>query len=218
MSHLQLVWPLYTPPDEGVRLSNKIDAVTLSALASLAETPSLTTFAADISSLSILHSGVGLSIGSPRFLAAALAFSDSYVMGIEDDAQKKPPDHESYAANVDMIAASLETDFPGVAQVRASPVIGRLSERINALIDEERARRLADRLSDIEFAERAGMPASPSSLQAIGSHPDERLGNKVFVATLRQTLGLSILLVVLNSQDCPSSTSMPHSMTKLSIK
>ena len=70
---------------------------------------------------------------------------------------------------------------------------GRLSERFNALIDEVRAHRMAEDLDNIEFAMRASMPASPSSLQAIGSHPDERLGNKVFVAMLRQTLGLSVL-------------------------
>ena len=92
-------------------------------------------------------------------------------MGTEDDDQGgRPPENERFAANITGIAASPDDDFPGFEQVRASPVIGRLTERIIYFIDEERAHRMADGFSDIEFAERAGMPSSFSSLQAIGSH------------------------------------------------
>ena len=74
MPHLQLAWPLYISPVEGTRLSEKIDAVTLHALASLSETPSLPPSTAELISLSILHSGVGLPTGRARFLATSLAF------------------------------------------------------------------------------------------------------------------------------------------------
>ena len=60
-------------------------------------------------------------------------------MGIEDDDQGgSPPENERFAANANTIAASLEGDYPGFEQVRASPVIGRLTERLIYFIDEER--------------------------------------------------------------------------------
>ena len=135
--HFHLAWPLVVPPEEAVRLSMNIDAVTLRELASLAETSSLPPSAAEIASLPVLDSDIGLPTGPARFLAAALAFSGSYVMGIADDDQCSPPENEYYAANVDGIAASLEDEFPGVKQVRSSPVVGRLSERLICVIDVE---------------------------------------------------------------------------------
>ena len=115
-------------------------------------------------------------------------------MGIEDDDQGgRSLENERFAANVTGIAAILEDDFPSFEQVRASPVIGRLTERAIYFIDEERARRMADGFSDVEFAERAGMPSSSSSLQAIGSHQNERFTDNVFVVTLRKKLGLTLL-------------------------
>ena len=127
------------PPEEGARLSRKIDAVTLHALASLSETPSLPPSAAELISLSVLHSCVGLPTGLARFLATPLAFYDTYVMGVEDDDQGgRPPENERFTANVNRIAASLEGDYPSFEQVRDSPVIGRLTERLIYFIDEER--------------------------------------------------------------------------------
>ena len=74
-----------------------------------------------------------------------------------------------------------------------SCIIGRLNERLTFATDKERALCLADDQNEVEVATRAGMPMGPSTLQAIGSHPDERISSKVWVCITRQQLGLPLL-------------------------
>ena len=184
--------PPYAQVQQGIKWCERADEVVLAAIAGLIGVQNLPDRARAIAVMAPRLTGAGFPLGQDRAGAAALAFSDKYMVDFPED-QLRETECSAYMEEIGMIRARLIEQTPALAEILESPVRSRLLARFNHVINDKKAIEFLNGLPGDIAILRTTMAAGATHLDVIGTSDSEFLPNKAWIGLTRKHFSIALL-------------------------